>query len=307
MRKSLNKHFPPSIIARDITYGRFNETTRHVSSKLVNLILDFINSCVETDLPGVCAQMSFIILGAIIPTMLFIILLCSQFVPAFNNSFLNSIQVLLPSAGFNYIKEELFQMLSYLSYIRPVIIIMSLFFGILTCHTIITGLNQTYGFKPYSSDTKVWFKSFLLLIVIALIIIIAFFVYRTTHSVANEVLQTTPVREYTDSVDLAFRAAAGVAAIFLGILGLFTFVPERRISITESWPGAVLSTIGVIVVYRIYLYFLDLSKNYLVIYGSLAGLFILLVSLFFLNMIINIGVKVNVFISFIRYDRMHKS
>lgn len=302
------KKYPPSILYKDITYGRYENEYK---DSLFNDIWLTVESVRETDYIGVCSQMAFILLFTILPTLLFIILICDQFVPNFQNDFFYFLQVILPKAGYDYLYSELNNLLSYLNRIEIFLFISSAVFGTLSAHTIISGLNKTYGYKPYKSKKWEWIKSFFMLFLLALILVFLTYFFLTSIGITKRIIETGNYSIGDEMLDTTFTSIVGVSGLFLILLLTYMFSPERHITVREALPGAIVSTFGIIILFRIYLYILNRSKNYLTIYGSLSGLFILLTAFYFLCYILNFGAKFNVFISFRtfknRYGKMEKT
>ncbi len=288
----------PAQLARDISNGRFVfEEKNSFIGNLFQRLNEFLNSCEETDLFGVCAQMAFTLLFALLPTLLFIILLCSHFIPGFESLFYSLIQLLVPHESFDYITNEINYFLSYLNKVRWVLFGLSAVMGTISAHTFLVGINQTYGFNVYNSKKWEWSKSFIVLLVFALFLgtITSIFIY--VCRIAEYALQTnTTIQNLI--VDQTFFYILLIVGIVIVLLAFYMFTPKKRVTIKEALPGTIFSTIGILIVFRIYVLILNRSSNYLIVYGSLSGLFVLLTAFYFVCIILNLGAKINVFCSF---------
>lgn len=298
MFKPIVKRQKPSQLYYDISYGRMDyaqlKHEKGIIRKVIALVNMFIESCKETDLPGVCAQMAFIILFALLPTLLFIILICTHFIPDFDNTFMMVIKTLTPTESYNYISSEIELLLGYVNRLRYFITILSAIIGTLSAHTILIGINQTYGFAPYSSGKWEWIKSFIMLLILCLILVGIALSLLWASIAAAEVAKTEAlIPERT--VSYSFMGTAAIFGIFVILLGIFVYTPQRRITVRDAWPGALFATVGIVVIFQIYVRILNHSANYLTIYGSLSGLFILLTALYFLSAVITLGAKINTF------------
>lgn len=307
MFKKLLKEFPPAEITRDIVNGEMKRSVDLIEKK--NNIIDnielFLVSCQETDLLGVSTQMAFIIVFALLPTLLFIILICSNIIPNFEEVFLSFIQLLLPKAGYDYITFEIDQLLSYLNRIEYFLIALSAIIGTVSSHTILSGINMSYGFRRYTSKKWAWIKSFILLIVLTVVLIIFTILFLYSVDITKEVIANANAGIDADNLSTTILYIFSILGGFVVLLGVYIFTPQRRISFKEAYPGAIFSIIGIVFLFRIYVYILNRTENYLIIYGSLSGLFILLTAFYFLCFIINMGAKINVFISYKTYKNRY--
>lgn len=293
---------PESLSLREnISEGNMNrkeiKKQNGLISKAITLVKQVMNSCKATDISGVSAQMAFIILLALLPTLLFILLICSEFISGFDNLFLNIISFLMPKEGYDYIVTEINSVLKYVSKLRYLIIVSSALMGTLSAHTIITGLNKTYGFKPYASKKWEWFKSFLMLLTLCLFLAASVSGLVWTGFIVQHLAQSG-IPLASDQIILFIAMGLSVIlAMFLILLGGYVFAPQRRIKIRDAFPGALFALLGILVVFQIYVSILNRSANYLIVYGSLSGLFVMLTALYFLSLMINIGAKINVFLA----------
>lgn len=299
MLNKIKEKYTPSRLYYDISYGKIDRSLIDSKTTIIGKIIEsvniFLNSCIETDLPGVCCQMAFIILFALLPTLLFIILICTRFIPDFDTTFLQFIETLIPQQSYDYIASEIELLLGYVNRLKYFIIIMSALMGTLSAHTILIGINQTYGFAPYSSKRWEWFKSFILLIVLSMIIAAVTLSLIWAGIAAHRVILETGAYSAEEEVSYGFMGTAAILGIFVILLGIYTFTPQRRIMFRDSWPGTLFATVGILFIFQIYVKILNRSANYLIIYGTLSGLFILLTALYFLSWMITIGAKINTF------------
>lgn len=260
--------------------------------KGVGLAKEIMSSIKATDLPGVSAQMAFIMLLAFLPTLLFILLICSSFVPNFDQLFLGIITQMLPKLSSEYILSQINTFLNYLSSASFIIVGASALLGTLGAHTILVGLNETYGLEGYSSKKWEWTKSFLLLMALVVLLSVLTLISLRAGIIASKVL--TGVASDDTRVADFFISLGAFSSIFLILLGVYTYTPEKRIKFIDALPGTIFAILGIFIVFEIYVQILNRSMNYLIVYGSLSGLFVLLTALYFLSMIINVGAKVNV-------------
>lgn len=254
-----------------------------------------ITSFDQTDFFGVCTQMAFLIMAAFLPTALFIILFCSTVFANFPAFFLEILHSFMPTLTYDFVSSEIRYLLFYITEMRVPIIVASAVMGTLCAHTVISGINQTYGFAPYRLGWTEWIKSFVLLIVLCLSIIVWNIWFNFTDAFAMWIVQYIPNEALSVLTLHIFKNLCGALVVFMLLTGIYMLSPQPGIRFREAVPGVFFSLLGILIIFRIYVIIINHSVNYLRVYGSLSGLFILLTALFFLSAVLNLGAKVNVF------------
>lgn len=83
--------------------------------------------------------------------------------------------------------------------------------------------------------------------------------------------------------------------LFLVVLLMYRFVPGHKRSILKQIPGAVIATIGWIIISSIFSVYLDTFKGFSVMYGSLTTIVLAMMWVYFCMYIILIGAEINNF------------
>ena len=94
-----------------------------------------------------------------------------------------------------------------------------------------------------------------------------------------------------------FRALWALMILIIFFLGIYTFVPDKRLKLRDQLPGAVFSTVGWMAFsFAFSLYFSHIGgKNYSYMYGSLTAIVLLLLWLYFCMCILFFGAEINYF------------
>lgn len=90
-----------------------------------------------------------------------------------------------------------------------------------------------------------------------------------------------------------------LSAVILCIVftGLYYIAPNKRMKISEAYPGALFATVGWIVVSLLFSYYVGNFGNFSVTYGSLGGVIILLIWFYLSAVIIILGGEINAILS----------
>ena len=94
---------------------------------------------------------------------------------------------------------------------------------------------------------------------------------------------------------ISFRALWAMMILIIFFLGIYTFVPDKKLKLREQIPGAVFSTVGWMAFsFAFSLYFNHIGgKNYSYMYGSLTAIVLLLLWLYMCMCILFFGAEIN--------------
>jgi membrane protein len=75
--------------------------------------------------------------------------------------------------------------------------------------------------------------------------------------------------------------------------GIYRYTPAKRISWQEVFPGAIVSTIGWLIVSLGFSFYVNNFSNYSRLYGSLGAVFVLMTWLYISSIILILGGEIN--------------
>ena len=76
---------------------------------------------------------------------------------------------------------------------------------------------------------------------------------------------------------------------------IYVLTPAQPLKFKSGLPGALFATLGLNIAFRIFTLFINHSTKYSTLYGSLGGLFALMVAIYFICVILNLGGKINLY------------
>ncbi len=160
--------------------------------------------------------------------------------------------------------------------------------------SVITGLNCIYGMR----ETRGYFKLrgisliYTLLFIPISVVTLILLVYGKMLYTKLQTLFTGHILGFIFNI---LHTGTWVASIllFLFFWALFTFVPNHRKHPLRELPGAMITTISWVIFTNIYYVFYSTSTNLSAIYGSLAGLMLFILWLYFCMYIVFVGAEIN--------------
>lgn len=268
---------------------------RIMNLKLVKLI-NFIREDFEkTDFSGICTQMSFYLLLAFFPLLLFLISFIGNFIKPFETYLYEILKTFLPELSYEYVTGLLDSLISQVSGSQYSLILLAFFFSSLATRAVMIGINQTYGREETRNLREIWLYSFLFTILFTLAILLIAVAYIFSADVGAVIFEKIGLYTYYYPV-LSFFAVAFSWIVSTFIFNMiYVMAPAQPLKIKNGLPGALFATLGLNIAFRIFTLFINHSTKYSTLYGSLGGLFALMVAIYFICVILNLGGKINLY------------
>lgn len=268
---------------------------RLLNTKLVKLGFLLKEDFEKTDFSGICSQMSFYLLMAFFPLLLFLISFVGKFVKQFETYLYEILKAFLPNLSYDYVTSLLNTLTSQISDSNYSLLLITFFFATLAARAIMIGLNQTFGRRETRSHLKIWLLSFLFTILFALAILLIAIAYIFSADIGTFIFQIFGVSlDYYPAWRLLALIVSWVVSTLLFNI-VYVMATAKRLKFLDGLPGAFFATLGLNIAFRIFTWFINHSTKYSSLYGNLGGLFALLVGLYFICVILNLGGKINLY------------
>jgi membrane protein len=255
---------------------------------------DIYTRFMNDDLLSIGAQASFYLLFSLFPFLIFLIVLLT-YMPMVN--FQDSIQALaalMPANAYLILRDMVNQTIANRS-------VTLLSFGMLSAlwssasgvTTLIQGINRAYDQEETRRSWKVSAVSLYFTFELAIAII-----FSLVLIVFGKVLGTQLFRflGFSDASLQVWNYVGYIIALITTILvfvSLYQNTPNRRLGFREVVPGAVIASLGWVIVSIAFSYYIDNFGNYSKVYGSLGGIIALLMWLYVSSIIILMGAEIN--------------
>lgn len=158
---------------------------------------------------------------------------------------------------------------------------------------ITNGLNTIYDTDETRNYFVLRFFSMIytLIFCIALILILAAFVFGNT--LYQYTLKFAPWLSEIASLIMHFRMLVGTLVLVIFFLILYRFIPDRRGRLKYELPGAILSAFGWTAIAILMSIYVQYFGNFSYMYGSLAGVVVIMLWLYFSMILFFIGAEIN--------------
>lgn len=161
------------------------------------------------------------------------------------------------------------------------------------------GINRAYGLGCGKSYVISRIFSALSLISAILFIIVLLVIFGFGTSLIADLFPGTNAA----AVFSAVRWPAALIILFLISAAIFRFSPDTRLRFTDILPGAVFSTLGMIILVQLFSLILKYFFKSITAYGTISSFFILMYWLIFMSVILLSGAVINAAFYEFRYGK----
>lgn len=250
----------------------------------------------EDEMTVYAAQVSFFIILSVVP---FIMLLITavQMIPSISNARFTELVVGLVPVDY---KSLAFRLVNDLSLKSPatmvsVTAVTALWSAGRGMFSVARGLNRVngHGEKRWYVINRLICSGYTIVFIIVCILSLGLLVFGTM--IQNLMLKRFPLVAQVTTHVISFRILWFLMILLIFFLGIYTFVPDKKLKLREQFPGAVFSTLGWMGFSFVFsLYFNHIGgKNYSYMYGSLTAIVLLLLWLYVCICILFLGAEIN--------------
>lgn len=262
-----------------------------------SLIKRFINKTTNDDIFALSAQFSYYIILGIFPFIFLFVIFLGYYSNLLFDS-LYQIKHLIPSEIYSLFLNVVTDSVSdYKSYYFSTGIILLLWSASSGSVGIIKGINKAYD----SEITKnfIYMRIFGVLFTLALMIcfqIVLIFVVTGSY-IINFLTTIVNIPSALIFVVKIIRYVFPLILLIVMLSLVYKFIPYKKIKFISVLPGALIASFGCIASSLIFSIYVDFkSSYYYTLYGSLSGIFILLIWVYMISYIFLLGNEINSFL-----------
>ena len=247
----------------------------------------------QDDLAAMSAQISYYLILAFFPFLFFLINLIS-FTPLPNRLLIANFNALLPRDTALLVKTMLEETVQAKSETLLVLgMIGSLWAASRGMSAIIRGLNHSYGVKESRNFLKLNLIALLSTIGLMLMIVFSFFLIVLGRVIGSTVFGYLGAKSLFYSIWGVLRYGITFALLLLTFYLIYRYLPNRKMNGGHILAGAVFATFGWVGASLLFSFYVNNFGSYATIYGSLGGLFALIIWLYISTLIFLLGGAIN--------------
>ncbi len=264
-----------------------NNVQRNVIYRKVNM----------NDLNSRAAAMSYYLLLSIFPFLIFMINLIGYIPIIHINRFIGTYEGLLPNVEYVTVQAIIESAINDRNISLTVFsFIFTLWSSSRAVRVFIRGINKSYNIRETRSFFKLITLSFYFTIEIIVLIISTLVLLIYGEKIGYFIFNLIGLSKIFIPIWNICRYSCGILAIICILSSLYRYAPNKKMSISEVLPGAILSIFGWLLISFIFSFYANNYANYQVIYGSIGGIIALLTWFYLNSWVILIGCEINAFI-----------
>lgn len=261
-----------------------------MSKKVV--VLEVLKRFKNHHIESFASQIAFYILLSIFPFLILLLMLLTNISVSYSEQMVYLYR-LIPEAASNVIKDYLVYSQQFSDAVFSPLLIISIWMSSNAVIALMKAVNVAYDLE----ETRNYFVRKIIAIICTLMIVVLILVALIIPNLGISFM--TFVRKYIQVPEMnvhVFNLIRIIISIvvFLFVLGaLYVIVPNKKIRIREVIPGTIFSFFGLVLISRMFAYFVAEFSRYSLVYGSLAAVIILMIWLFLCGLILMIGGEIN--------------
>ena len=269
---------------------------KSVAHELYQLVMDFFKKCNDDHVPAFGAMSAFFMILSTFPFMIFFLTL-TRFAPFTKD---DVIYLLVNTLSFE--RESLIVSIVNEVYAKTgtsvftLSILAALWSSSKGVYSIIKGLDSVYDLEDNRNYILLRILSTFYTIIFAFMILAVLILWVFGNVLYKYIQVRLPVLASVASYFIHERILMTILVLTVGFMIIYTFIPDRKSRFLKQWPGALVAAVGWIVISFGCSLLMEGFSSFSYVYGSMAGIMILLLWLYYCMSMIFYGAEFNYFL-----------
>ena len=262
---------------------------------LYELVMDFLKKCSDDHVGAFGAMSAFFILLSIFPFMIFLLTL-TRYIPFSKDDIIVILTRMISFEEGSLIKSivnEIYRKTG--TTVSAISIVAALWSASRGVYSIVIGLNSVYDIDENRNYFMIRLFSLGYTLLFALMISVMLVIWVFGNSLYSYVRRRFPFVVPILGYFMHKRIIFSLIFLTLLFMIIYKWIPNRVSSFRKHLPGALIATLGWVAVSVGCSIYMDNFTNFSYIYGSMAGIMILLLWLYFCMSLVFYGAEVNYF------------
>ncbi len=261
--------------------------------KFIMFLKEYIKRVTDHHLTAFSAQAAFFTVLSFFPFIMSLIGLI-QFFPVNAGDVTNIIMSFIPDVFYDYVEPIVLETMDNSSgallSLSIIVMIWAEGKGIMSMKN---GFNTVAGVQNYPNyivaRIVASFYTLIFSLVFIILIVVMVFGNRIIKALLSESDFWSDIAVYFGT----FRVIIIIAILLLFFLFFYCIIPDEKLSVRNAAPGAFFATFGWILISLLFSIFIDNFSNFTVMYGSLTGIILTLLWLYFCMFLLFLGCELN--------------
>ena len=260
---------------------------------VIDSIIYFIVKINNDDIFALGAQLAYYLILAFFPFLIFLLTLIG-FSRLNSADILDGLRTILPNNVFTLVDTTVVEIVDTQNAgLLGASIVLSMWSASSGFRAVIKGVNKAYDIREHRSFIKRAFIAIFFTLALALIIMLTLAMLVFGEIIGKYLISVFPFQNILRNIWNISRYIVVILAMSWIFACIYRYTPARKIPWKEVFPGAIVSTLGWIVVSLAFSYYINNIANYSRLYGSVGAVFILMTWLYITSMILILGAEIN--------------
>lgn len=164
---------------------------------------------------------------------------------------------------------------------------------------LVKGLHLVYNYSDNKRKSMLYLKltSILKTVVFIILVVIGVIILVFGNPIISTIKEKFGLLENYTSISQIITQIIFVLIVFVVFLCLYKFIPGHKITFKSQIPGAIFSSIALIIISFVFSKYLDIFKGFSITYGSLTALMLIMMWTYTCFYVIFLGAEINKFYS----------
>ena len=256
-------------------------------------IIYFIVKVNNDDIFALGAQLAYYLMLSFFPFLIFLMTVVG-FSHLDSADILDGLRAILPNNVFSLVDVTVVEIVETQNAgLLGASIVLTIWSASSGFRAVIKGLNKAYNIKDSRSFIKRSFVAIIFTLALVMLIMLTLAMMVFGEVIGKYILAIFPFKSVIAYIWNISRYLIVVFMMILIFACIYRYTPARKISWREVYPGAIVSTLGWIIVSLGFSYYINNIANYSRLYGSVGAVFVLMTWLYITSMILILGAEFN--------------
>lgn len=274
---------------------------------IYELIIQFMIKCNDDHISAFGAMSAFFILLSLVPFMIFLLTL-TKYLPFSKNDVFHIVTQILPFEESWALKSIITEIYSKTSTsLFTISILTVLWSSSKGIFSLLKGLNAVFEIEDRRNYFLLRMFSAFYTILLAWVLVAMLVMWVFGNQLFLKICKHFPFMTQIMNMFFARRTIVTTLVLVFVFMLIYYFLPDRVSSFFKQLPGAIVASIGWIIVSRICSIYVDHFSSFTYVYGSMTAIIILLLWLYFCMCMVFYGAEVNYFLeNRYKYEYLYK-
>lgn len=254
---------------------------------------DLYNRLKKDEITALGAQITYYLILAFLPFLVFLLTLIS-YTPITREQTLANFAAVIPPKAYELVLGVLQEVTSSdRATLLSFGMLVSVWIASNGVSSLIRGINKAYDQEETRSFLKVTGISALFTLALSMVIIFTFTLLVFGEVIGRYLFSLLGIAASFKTVWGLIRYIIALSTMTLVFTSIYYYIPNRRLSFKEVLPGALFADLGWVLISLAFSFYVNNFYIYSNTYGSLGGVFILLLWLYWCSIIVLLGGELN--------------